>query len=306
MPTESELPDDLRGLARREAFEITTSGWSRDVAALAEQIAGKPPRSPRVALLTTAAVLVVAGIVVALIVTNSGGSGNSTTPTTTPTTTVTTTTNGNAVPPVSLTPAAPPPTFAPAFYDSMTNPQTTWLLTDNNACTRTKDFLGLHIDVLEEDVACSEPPPFIPALVLPHDTSVSVQSHLDSAIGLAPTIDLECKVMVQDGRTTGYAAQYGRHFVGFMRYDNGVFKYLADSKIDQPILHIGDTNQLELQCYGSPQGLVLAFFVDGNLIGATLDPNPLTAGTGVGVRCGTGDSTTANCTFTNFSVKTAN
>jgi hypothetical protein len=304
MPTEAQLPDDLRALARREAFDVTPTGWSRDVGALAERIGRPRRRSRRTALVATAVVVVVAGIAAAVIAARESGSGRATGSTTT-TTTSTVTTNAT-VPPVSLTVAAPPPAFLPAWADSMSDPTTSWALPDNDSCTRSLDATGLHIRVLEEDVACSEAAPSGAGLLFASDTSVSVTTHLDEMTGIEPTIDVECRVSATaDGRISGYAAQYGRHFVQFLRYDNGVFRRIASSTIEQPILHVGDTNQLQLECYSSPKGLVLAFFIDGDLVGATLDAKPLLFGN-VGVRCGTGDGTIAQCTFTNFSVKTAN
>ncbi len=297
MPTEAKLPDDLRALARREAFEVTASSWSRDVDALAEQLGGKSSRARRPALFAAAALAVVAviGIVIAIRHNHSdtvtvGGS------------TTTTTAHGNQPPAASTTVPGPVDAINTVLWqDSMTDPATPWRVgAGGSQCKQAITSSGYKIATEVANLSCGDTANFHKELTNLTDTAVQVKGRLDSAKGPQPSLIIECHTSGGTDNFSGYEAALGDRDLQFVRYDAGRYSVYAESNIGGTLVP-GEVHRLRLDCYASGSKFVVALREDGAFVGGIVDPTPLPAGS-VGAECGTGDNTTASCTFSDFEV----
>jgi hypothetical protein len=142
MPTEAQLPPDLAPLSRREAFTISPTAWSRDVAALADELGVRPPRARRSAVLIASGVVAAIVIVVIILIITHRKNG---------------TTTSDQPPPISTTVPAPGNALTTVlWHDPMTDPTPpTWRTgAGGDQCRQAITSSGYEVETRVANLSC--------------------------------------------------------------------------------------------------------------------------------------------------------
>ena len=271
MPTEADLPEDMRRLYRHNAVELSDTRWTYDSGRLItglERLGVKPTRRRRTAVVLGVGA-VVALIIAAILLTRGGGDADTEA---TDTTDTTDTTAASA---------------AALFTDDFADNTTGWPSGEQHSCNYSVVDGAYQISNSLQGSDCSPIANVRAELDALEAVRVSVTARVLELpdvqdAGGAASVGLICRQSgVLDGGTrTSYdisVSTTGEYVI--RRFDGPDSTSLKIGRDPALVLDPADERRIEIECAGQPSGsLVIRLRVDGRLVATVDDLDPLPPG----------------------------